>query len=149
MVRYIFFLLIVLSNNNLYSQNPKSNSFKMVKIPDDLRVKLALVELNKEKLETATDSAYTAIYVFDIIDKKNFTLKKGIYSWKVMGPHFVNRLFINYNNQTFIFKSKGSIDSIGVLQEFIDCIKLLHITKEDRIKYLKAISRYLQEELNG
>jgi hypothetical protein len=80
----------------------------MVKIPDDLRVKLALVELNKEKLETVTDSAYTAIYVFDIIDKKNFTLKKGIYNWKVMGSHFANRLFINYNNQTFIFNTINS-----------------------------------------
>lgn len=119
----------------------------MVKTSDSLRVELALVELNKKKLETVTDSAYTAIYVFDVINKKNLILKNGVYRWKVMGPHFANRLFISYNNRTFIFKKKGSVDSIGVLQEFIECIKLLGISESDRIKYLKAISNYLQEEL--
>ena len=41
-----------------------------------------------------------------------------------------------------------NIDSIGILQEFIECIKLLNISEADRVKYLKAICNYLQEELD-
>lgn len=52
-------------------------------------------------------------------------------------------------NKTFVFKSKGRVDSIGVLKEYIDSIEFLHISEFDRIKYLKAIGIYLQEDLDN
>lgn len=144
-MKYVFILMLLI-NVNLYSQNIK-NRFEVVKIPDSLKIKLALVEVNKNKLETAIDSSYMALYIFDVVDKKNLVLKNGVYSWKVMGPHFSNRLFIFYNNKVFIFKSKGKNSLVEVLEEYITSIGYLNIAKVDQISYLTAVSKYLKEEL--
>lgn len=148
MIKYIL-ISIILLNVNLYSQNTRNNQLKMVKIVDSLKIKLALTELEKDKLETASDSAYMALYIFDIANKKNLILKNGVYSWRVMGPHFSNRLFIYYNNRVFIFKNKGKINSTGVLKEYIDSINYLNISELDRINYLNAIRIYLKEEFDN
>ena len=142
-MKYVFILMLLI-NVNLYSQNIK-NRFEVVKIPDSLKIKLALVEVNKNKLETAIDSSYMALYIFDVVDKKNLVLKNGVYSWKVMGPHFSNRLFIFYNNKVFIFKSKGKNSLVEVLEEYITSIGYLNIAKVDQISYLTAVSKYLKK----
>jgi hypothetical protein len=135
---YILMNIIVL--NNIYSQ--KANLSHNLKIPDSIYNKL-----EKFYIEEREEDAKSHINVYNLIDKKTFGFKTGIYSFNLTGPHFPRRIFIFYNSKVFIFKSKGAFDSLGVLQEFIDCVKLLNISEADRIKYLKAISNYLQEEL--
>ncbi|MNQ52280.1 hypothetical protein D3C85_662880 [compost metagenome] len=129
----------MVSNWSIHSQ--KVSSSQNLKIPDSIYNKLEEFYIK----ERGTVNSH--INVYNLIDKKSFGFKSGIYSFSLTGPHFPRRIFIFYNNKTYIFKSVGAFDSIGILQEFIECIKILSISESDRIKYLKAISNYLQEEL--
>lgn len=141
MKKLFFYILIMfmVSNCNVYSQKKKSS--QNLKIPDSIYNKL-------EKFYTEERGTVRShINVYNLVSKKNHDFKSGVYSFNLNGPHFPRRIFIFSNNKTYIFKSVGAFDSIGVLQEFIECIKLLNISEADSVKYLKAISNYLQEEL--
>jgi hypothetical protein len=98
-------------------------------------------------MKESGEDIYSHISVYNLINKKDFIFKSGVYTFNLTGPHYPRRIFIFYNSKLFIFKSKGAFDSIGILEEFVACIKLLNISEPDRVKYLKAISKYLQEEL--
>jgi len=140
MKKFLFYILIIfLVSNSIHSQKicPSHN----LKIPDSIYNKLEGFYIE----ERGTVNSH--INVCNLISKKSSSFKSGIYSFSLTGPHFPRRIFIFYNSKIFIFKSKGAFDSIGVLQEFIDCIKVLNISESDRFKYLEAISNYLQEEL--
>jgi len=118
----------------------------MVKVPDSTRLKMAYIELGKEEMESEFDSAYTAIYVFNLINRSDYAFKDGIYVWNVMGPHFPRRLLIRKEGQTCIFKSTGAFEPTDVLEEYLKCIKELRLSDSNVRLYLKAISKYLDEE---
>ena len=124
---------------NVHSQ--KTSSFQNLKIPDSIYNKLEKFYIE----ERGTVNSH--INVYNLSSKKSLNFKSGIYSFNLTGPHFPRRIFIFNNNKAYIFKSVGAFDSIGILEEFITCIKLLNISEPDRVKYLKVISNYLQEEL--
>jgi hypothetical protein len=119
------------------------NPFKIVDIPDSIRIRMACIELSKKRLETVFDSTYTAISVFNLTDRKNFELQNGIYTWRVMGPHFSKRLLIYAHPQFFIFKGT---DISSVLEEYLNCMTVLKLTTVEKQKYLTAIAKYLEDE---
>lgn len=141
MKKLFFYILIIfmVPNCNVHSQ--KTSSSQNLKIPDSIYNKLEKFYI--EERETVNSH----INVYNLLSKKSSDFKSGIYSFNLTGPHFPRRIFIFNNNKIYIFKSVGAFDSIGILEEFIECIKLLNISEPDRVKYLKAISNYLQEEL--
>ena len=141
MKRLFFYILIsfVVSNCDVHSQ--KTSSPQNLKIPDTIYNKLEKFYIE----ERGTINSH--INVYNLLHKNRNDFKSGVYSFNLNGPHFPRRIFIFNNNKTYIFKSVSAFDSIGVLQEFIECNKLLNISEADRVKYLKAISNYLQDEL--
>ena len=78
-----------------------------------------------------------------MVRQKDFVFKNGIYAYKGQGPEFPRRIFIYYNDKLYTFKS-NYIDK--VLEEYLECIKLLEISEKDRITYLKEIYEYLKVE---
>jgi hypothetical protein len=141
MKKLFFYVLIsFIASTNIYSQK-RSLSYNL-RIPDSIYNKLEKFYINER------GSVNSHINVYNLTSKTvNFRYKSGVYAFDLTGAHFPRRIFVFYNNKIFIFRSKGAFDSLGVLQEFIDCVKLLKITESDRIKYLKIICKYLEEEL--
>jgi hypothetical protein len=132
----VFFLFCT----NVSSQNPKINPFQRVKVPDNI-----YIELEKSyRVSTGFDSVNAGKNVWNLINSKDFVFRNGLYSFKGQGPHFPRRLFIYNNGKLYVFTT-NYIDK--VLQEYIECIKSLGLSEADRIKYLKKISVYLQEEM--
>lgn len=141
MKRLFFYILInfVVSNCDVHSQ--KTSSPQNLKIPNSIYNKLEKFYIE----ERGTVNSH--INVYNLINNKSCDFKSGVYSFNLNGPHFPRRIFVFSNNKIYIFKSVGAFDSIGILQEFIECIKLLNISEADRVKYLKVISAFLEEEL--
>ena len=77
---------------------------------------------------------------------KDFIFKNGLYSFKGQGPHFPRCIFIFKSPKIYIFRSIGAFDFAGVLQEYLECIKLLGLTETERTLYLKSIATYLENE---
>ena len=133
------FLLFLMKSSN--AQEPKTNQFQMVNVPREVTKKLESVYINElGQLEGG-------IYVWNLQNRKDFVFKNGIYSYQLIGPHFPRRIFIQYNSKTFVFKSAGAFNNVGVLKEYIECIKILKISDKDVAIYLNIISNYLKGEL--
>jgi hypothetical protein len=131
---YLFF------SGNVLSQHPKTNYFQRVKVPDTIYKQLE----KSYKASTGFDSVNAGKNVWNLINSKDFVFRNGLYSIRGQGPHFPRRLFIYNEGQLYVF-STNYIDE--VLQEYILCFKSLRLSEADRIKYLKRISIYLQEEM--
>jgi len=127
--------------NCLAQQGSGEKGFKMVKLPDTVRNKLAQYLSQQEKLETPN----RAIYVFNLMNPKDYEFKKGIYSFKLMGPHFQRRIFIYTNNEIIIFNGYFIDD---LLEEFTKFCNIVQIPVKEKILYLKAIADFLQTEYN-
>lgn len=112
----------------------------MVNVPKEIHKKLENIYINE------LGQLDGGIYVWNLQNRKDFVFKNGIYSYKLMGPHFPRRIFIQHNGKTFIFKSFGAFNNIGVLKEYIECIKTLKIPDKDVFTYLNIISIYLKDE---
>lgn len=132
--------VILLSCTYLRAQNAKTNPFQRVKIPDSIYIRLE----EAYKRSTGFDSVNAGKNVWNLINSKELDFKDGLYSFKGQGPHFPRRLFIFNKGKLYVFSS-NNVNKI--LEEYIECIKLLELSEVDRIKYLKRISTYLQEEL--
>jgi hypothetical protein len=131
-----FFLLDV----SLMAQKPKINPFQRVKVPDSIYLKLE----EAYKISTGFDSVNAGNNIWNLINSRDLVFKNGLYSFKGQGPHFPRRVFIYNSGKIYIFSS-NYVDT--VLQEYIESIKSLKLSETDRIKYLKKISIYLQEEM--
>ena len=138
---YLVFAVLMLCCIEVYGQKSGINPFRVVEVPDSLRLKLLQIAYSEDSLTVGTP------YIFNLINRKDYDFKNGIYSFQGRGPHFPRRIFIHYNGKTFIFKGIGAFELIGILEEYVDCIKLLKLSAADGIKYLKVISNYLDEEL--
>ena len=125
---------------NIYAQKTKSNPFKMVVMPDSISAKLEEAYTKN----TGCRNVNAGRNVWNLVNRKDFIFKNGIYSFKGQGPHFPRLIFIYYNGRLFIF-TNSNINR--VLEEYLKCISVLELSEADSIKYLKAISNYLHEEL--
>ena len=113
--------------------------FRMVVLPDSVTSKLLKFLQKKEKL----DGTDYPIYVFNLVDSKDYKYKDGVYAFRLAGPHYRRRIFIVNNSNVYIFEDYYIDD---LLYEFSDYIKKIQLTTRKKIIYLKAISRFLEEE---
>ena len=136
-------LLLFMSLNTVYSQNKKNNPFQRVSIPDSIAVNL------KEAYNKNAKNVNAEANVFNLLNRKDFVFKDGIYSFQGQGPHFPKRIFIYNKDRLFIFENEGAFNPKGVIQEFADCIELLVLTDKQVVKYSQVISDYLKGEENS
>jgi len=133
-------LILILFINGLYAKKPKQNPFQIVDVPDSIYKKIEKVYIDEK------GSVNAGIFIWNLSNKKDYIFKNGIYSYRLMGPHFPRRIFIFKTPKIYIFKSIGAFDSVGVIQEYLECIKLLELTETERVLYLKSIANYLKSE---
>src|SRR5690606_11234871 len=126
-----------------YSQNKKKNPFQRVSIPDSIALNL------KEAYNKNAKNVNAEANVFNLLNRKDFVFKNGIYSFQGQGPHFPKRIFIYDKGKLFIFENEGAFNPKGVIQEFVDRIELLELTDKQIVKYFRVISDYLKEEENN
>lgn len=135
-------LFLFLSFNVVYSQNKKENPFQRVSIPDSIAVNL------KEAYNKNAENVNAEANVFNLLNRKDFVFKDGIYSFQGQGPHFPKRIFIFNDDRLFIFENEGAFNPKGVIQEFVYCIEILELSNKQIVKYSQVISEYLKEEEN-
>ncbi len=143
---FLVILIFILSGFNTHAQQnkEKANPFIVVDVPDSVKAYIVNYYQTKENRKDIT--VKTGMYIFNLLNRKDFAFKNGIYSFKLMGPHFPRMIFIFNNHKTFVFNSIGAFDPSGLLEEYINCIRLLQISDKNTRKYLRAISQYLLEE---
>lgn len=141
MKKIIYLLGIILSlfYSDLKAQKLKANPFQRVEISDSISIKL---EKAYEK-NTGFNNVNASRNVWNLIYNDDFIFKNGLYSFKGQGPHFPRQIFIYNNYKLYVFASSSTEK---VLAEYLECIKLLALSEEDEIIYLKGISQYLQDE---
>lgn len=123
---------------NSFSQTHKNKAFEMVKTPDSVKVILSSFLANKEKVKVDG-----AILTFNLIDKKDYLYKDGIYSFRLLGPHYNRQIFIANKGVVHIFNGYYISE---LLPEFNEYIKKTELPTKLKIAYLKAISVFLDEE---
>ena len=140
---YLIFMTLVFINCTGSAQHRiKKNPFQMVEVPDSVRVKL----YNFYKEEEDRETIKAGIYIFNLMDHNNYKFQNGIYSFRMMGPHFPRRIFIYNNGNMCILKSIGAFEPTELLKDYLECIKDLNLSDSEIRKYLKAISKYLEQE---
>lgn len=138
MHKYILLLIVV--TTTMYGQSNKSkNPFQMVQVPDSIRYYLGSYIKQYEKIDTI----YPAIYVYNLVQEKDYSFHDGIYYFRLMSPHSSGRIFIYNKSKIKIFES-NYIDDL--LEEYVNYIKLNQLAEETKVKYLKAITVFLNME---
>lgn len=133
-------LLLMLLSLTPFSQ--KQNPLKMVELPDSARAILMMYLKENEKLSI---DEIGGIYVFNLQNPKDLKYKDGVYTFRLMGPHYHRRIFIVNGPEIKIFDSQYIDD---LLKEFYSFIKQSTLPVKKKIEYLKAISNFLEEEYN-
>jgi len=137
---YLVFGLSFLVFASVHVKTKKQNPFQMVDVPDSIYKKIEKVYVNER------ESVNAGIFIWNLSNRKDYIFKNGIYSYRLMGPHFPRRIFIFKSPKIYIFKSIGAFDFVGVLHEYLECLKLLELSETERVLYLKTIASYLENE---
>jgi len=142
-MKSIFLSFVLLSFSiGVFAQKKKADPFRIVNVPDSLRLQLV-----KKTYPNSKDlTSKTGLYILNLTNSKDFIFKDGIYYYKGFGPHFSRRIFIFNKGVLCIFDNVGAFNPKGVLQEYLESIKKLDLTDKQTVKYLKAISEYLEQE---
>ncbi len=141
MHKYIYIgTLMMLTYTAIFAQ--KQNSLRMVELPNSAKVILMEYLKRKEKLSDDNDSG---VYVFNLQNPKDTKYKDGIYTFRLMGPHFRRRVFIVNGLNINIFNSQYIDDFI---EEFNSFMKKSSLPTKKKIEYLKSVSNFLEEEYN-
>src|SRR5690606_17951746 len=96
----VVMLFLFMSFNVSYSQNKKKNPFQRVSIPDSIALNL------KEAYNKNAKNVNAEANVFNLLNRKDFVFKNGIYSFQGQGPHFPKRIFIYDKGKLFIFENE-------------------------------------------
>lgn len=136
----ICIILILVSTFSIFSQKKEFNPFKRVNVPDSIFMKL------EESYKKNAINVNAGRNVINLINRKSFEFKDGIYSFSGQGPHYPRRIFIYNSGKIFIFENEGALNPIGILKEYLICTENLKLKKSQITKYLKVISEYLMEE---
>lgn len=131
-------LIILFLNISCYSFGQNNTKFQTVNIPDS--VLDSLVQFLSKKENVSIDGA---ILIYNLIDKKNYNYIDGIYSFKLLGPHFHSYIFIVNQKCIRIFKGYYIND---LLPEFHLYLNQSNLSVKTKIQYLKAVSLFLEAE---
>lgn len=140
---YIIFFIVALCNESLIAQNKKKivkkkiNPFEMVHVADSVRNKLYDYLWQERK-----DSLNAGISIYHILGKdkaNNYKFVEGVYSFKMMGPHFL----LYY----FIYTKKDGVQIIrhydleNLLLQVVSCFKrnIDSFSEAERIAYVQAM----------
>lgn len=137
--------ILILSTIFFYScsfaQTVKSKStFEMIKVPDSIKAVLSNFLTGKEKVPVVG-----AILIYNLINKRDYLYKDGIFSFRLMGAHFNRQIFIVNKGKIHILDGYY-IDEL--LPEFNEYIRKTDLPTKIKISYLKVISVFLDEEYN-
>ena len=119
-------------------QNEKKQLFPMVEIPDSVRLIVGEFLKQQEHLDTT----FAAFYIYNYTNPKDYEFKDGIYTFRLMGPHFQPRIMIHNKGKIDLFQNTHIA---GLLEEFLVFIKTAEINDKEKIKYLKMICRFLED----
>jgi hypothetical protein len=136
-------ITILFFGNCIFSQTEKTQPIQRVSVPDSVALKLEVAYNKNAKNVNAGKN------VFNLLHRKDFVFKNGIYSFQGQGPHFPRRIFIFNKGKLFIFENEGAFNPKGIIAEFSNAIELLNLTNKQIIAYLRATSDYLEQELNA
>jgi hypothetical protein len=112
--------------------------YQTVNLPDSVLLSVREFLSQKENIPITG-----AILTFNLIDKKNYKYKDGIYSFRLLGPHFHRNIFIVNDKHIYIFKGYYTDE---LIPEFYQYIKQNKLSSKIKIDYLKAISLFLEQE---
>jgi hypothetical protein len=115
------------------------NNTTSVNIPDSIRSKLAEFLFKAEKL----DKPYEAIYIYRVIKSSETKYTDDVYQFRLMGPHYRMRIFINDNGNLKIFEGQNTDE---LIKEFYDYITGHRVSEKKKIKYLNAIVIFLKKQ---
>ena len=128
--------------NSVGKPTAKANPFQQVAVPDSVLRRINQAIKRQEKLEADN----FPLYVFNLLDRKNFSFQDGLYSYKLSSPHANRRIFIVYKGATTILEGVFVNDVVHEYLNFADQNKLPPIIT---IRYLKAISKFLEDEYSA
>lgn len=132
-------IIIFLTIQSLLLFGQKQKMFHMVELPDSTTNILMQYLKKKEKLQDECGG----LYVFNLQKPKDYKYKDGIYVFRLVGSNFHRRIFIVDGTIIKIFDSEYISD---LLDEFNSFIRQSTLSTKMKIKYLKAISSFLEEE---
>jgi hypothetical protein len=139
----LFILFILFTSCFCAAAQRQKLIIQNVVVPDS--IKLRLLHSTYEYEDNLT--IQTGLYIFNLQNRKNLRLENSLYSFQGMGSHFPKKIFIYHDKQFFIFKSIGAFDIESVLSDFLVAIRELKLSEKDKVKYLRLITKYLEEEL--
>jgi hypothetical protein len=127
----------------------KRNPFEMVHVDDSVRKKLYLFIS-----ETGQNTAHAGISIYHVLgeDKANkYRFSEGIYTFKLMGPHFPIYYFAYTKKDGVQIMREYTVD--GLLTELIAFFKRNEATfsENQKIAYVEAIVHDLsnRQDING
>lgn len=138
---FIVFFFCFSNSHSIAQSNKKRILFPMVEIPDTVRTIIAEFLKREEKLDTT----FTAFYIYNYANPKDYKLKNGVYTFRLMGPHFRSRLMIYSNGKIKLFRNSNVI---CLLEEFIQFVRSININDKEKTSYLNLICKFLHEENN-
>lgn len=139
--RLIYILLIVSLPNKLYCQVGVKNPFEMVKVDNFFKMELDQFLNEKEKLDTLD----LPVYIYNLLnsnDNRDYNLKNGIYSFRLMGPHFIPYLFFYLDGRYYIIKDY-TIEKL--LKEWADFFSKSGLGYEEKVKYLEKLPEFIRQ----
>lgn len=137
------FIMLFIFGSCGFAQSKKVNPFQRVVVPDSIVIKL------EEAYSKNAKNVNAGKNVFNLLNRKDFVFKDGVFSFQGQGPHFPIRIFIFNNGSIFIFENEGAFNPSGIIKEFVICVEKLNLSKKKVVKYIKAISDYLEQEVEN
>ena len=144
---YIIFAILVISSGSLFAQNKRQtvkkqiNPFEMVHVADSVRAKLYSFLWQERK-----DSLKAGISIYQILGRdkvNNYQFEEGVYSFRMMGPHFPMYYFIYTKKDGLEIITNYDLEAL--LTQVVASFKrnLNSFTEVDRIAYIQAMIKDL------
>lgn len=130
---------LVMPACNVYAQKLKTTPFQQVEVPKPLMHQLNALVHEEDKTSTPENP----MYITNLLATKDIQYRDGIYYFRVMSPHALGRIFVNYKGQATIFKS---FDAYGIMQEYQAFLSKNELPEKTKIAYLKAIANHLDQQ---
>ncbi len=151
---YVIFVILLMVSADLVAQNKKKrskkiNPFEMVHVGDSVRTKLYGFLWHERN-----DSLKAGISIYHILGKdkvNNYQFVQGVYSFRMMGPHFPLYYFIYTKRDGVQIITDYELE--GLLTQVVNCFKrnLDSFTEVERITYIQLMIKDLnrRNESNG
>lgn len=132
MMKYILLLfLFYLPVNETFAQS-RLFTFQWIEVPKKYKQILAD--------EYTSKNCGAEHHVFNIGVREDVEFQNGVYWYSGMGPHFVHKVFVYYDEKLYILKGNVEFSSELMLEDYTRCVDSLGISSSDSAKYIKVIN---------